>query len=457
MSAKDWVADVEFVLSECVRLAQDRARLGTSAWFKSLSKDDAMSFLPHPSGTGSLFCGREAIKRLHHLANVAIRNSDAQGTLTSELVYQSLRTIIVHRFIRDRRPQDTQQVQKALSAAVREAKTARYDATHFIPCRLASTSEPDQFSVGPVIFRPRTAFYAHLQPHVEALAVRRKDAGLFAPEDWTRIENYYGTFDWVAEVRVRNCDPDISQERARWAVTAAVDILQVVFGASYTKRMAIGGPTRVDDRRVHLRLGRNDELHLTHSWQATSPVSLSELGKLLTNPEVAFLLEGGGQAIEAVVDPTLDRPLSRRLIDAASWYGQAVREEFEAARIVKAMTALERLLMTADVDDIASTLGDRGAALAWHPTSRFDFAGWKGRIKKAYDIRSQLVHGSLSPFDPEVGLRSSWCVWLSEEVLQAACGTFRAISGFDRHVLDSDLSAWFGQLVERAIRGKMNV
>ncbi len=456
MSAEDWVADVNFVLSECVRFQQEVDRIGLSAWLKNASRSDAMAHLPHPSGKGSLLCGIEAIRRLEQLSNVAIRNSDALGTLTIDRVYQALRTLIVHRFIRDQRPLNVQQVQKALAAAVREAKRARYDATHFIPCRLASTSEPDQFSIGPVVFRSRAAFFARIRPQVDALAERGKATETIETNDWVRIESYYGAFDWIGEVRIRNCDPDISEERARQAVTAAIDILQVVFGASYTERMAVGGPTMANDRRVHMQLGRDDELQLSWSWRATSPVALPDLRDLLANSEVAFLLGSGGQAIEAIIDPALDRPISRRLVDAASWYGQAVREEFDAARIVKAVTALERLLMTEDVADIASTLSARGAALAWRPTSRFDFDEWKGRLKKAYGLRSQLVHGSLSPFDQEVHLRSDWCVWLSQEVLRAAFGAWRAVSGLDRRVLDSDLSTWFGQLVKNASQGKMN-
>ncbi len=450
MSAEDCVADVAFILSECVRFREDMNRLGASAWLKTLPKEDALSFLPDPFGKGSMICGRAALQRLQILANIAIRNSDAAGTLSPKRVDEALRRIVVQHFFRDKYPVNAQQVQNALAAAVDAAKSDRSDETHFVPCRLASTTEPTQFNVGPVIFRPREIFDAVIKHHVEEMEEREKGAGLASGRDRKLIEDYYGAFDWVAEVRVLNCDRDISEERARRAACAAIDILQVVLGAGYTKRMVAGGHARANDQRTHLRLSRDGKASLSRQWQATSPVGLSNLKEILADPEVAFLLKSGGRAIEPIVDASLDWPVSRRLIEAASWYGEAVREEFAAARIVKAVTALERLLITNEKDKKIATVSDRGAALASYPPSQFEFAGWKDRLQLAYRLRSNLVHGSLSPFDPEVRQRSSWCVWLSAEVLKTALGRFGVSGGLDQKVTNARLSQWFNELVAKA-------
>jgi hypothetical protein len=109
-----------------------------------------------------------------------------------------------------------------------------------------------------------------------------------------------------------------------------------------------------------------------------------------------------GLALEAAVDPDLDRPLSRRFLDAAAWFGEAVREESAAARVVKYVTALERMLMTDEAADITRLVSERVAAVCFEMPSRESFEEWRSSTQRAYALRSKLVHGSLSPTSPEI-------------------------------------------------------
>lgn len=449
MSPEDCVSDVEFILSECKRFQQDMNRLGVSRWLKTLSPLDSISFLPHPSGKGSMICGAAALGRFRHLAIMAIRNSDAAGTLSPGRVESVLRKVIVRHFLHDKYSVSLHQVRSVFVAAVEKAKSTRSDETHFIPCHLASTAAPEQFNIGPVIFRPQHSFGETIRPHLEELEAERRRAG-FTTNRRTLIEDYYGAFGWVAQVRVLNCDNEISEERARRAVNAAIDVLQVVLGPAHTKKMASGGHARAHDKRAHLSLGRGSKASASYQWRAITPVALDNLQEILTDKDLALQLENGGRAIEPIVDPSLDWPISRRFIEASSWYGEAVREEFEAARIIKAVTALERLLITNRKDKKKVTVSERGAALVVHCHNSFGFAEWRERLSLAYRLRSELVHGSLSPFDPEVRQRSSWCVELSSDVLNSALFGFGASEGIDLNVTDAKLSKWFNQLVEKS-------
>ncbi len=452
MSAEEWAADIQFVVSECNRFQKDMERLGASAWIRSLSQADALSWLPRSDGKGSIICGAAAKRRLQHLSNTAIRHSDAYGTLTSARVMRHLEIIIVDRFLSDRLPLDIPHVQRALHAAVREAKRARTNTTHFIPCRISSSSEPESFAVGPIVFRPLLGFYARLQPHLNLLDRHSSEEGEYASRAWAEIEGYYSEFNWVAEVQVLNCDPDISTDRALQGVTAAIDVIQVVFGVAFSERMAAGGPARGKDTRALVRLLTGEQLAFSRSWKSTSSVSLTNLKGIVDAPEIVSLLDSGGWAIDTIVDPSLDRPLANRLIDAMSWYGQAVREDSDAGRIVKSVTALERLLLTNERDEKQATVSERGAALACLPGSRFDLAGWRERLKLAYGIRSKLVHGSISPFDPEVRLRAKWCVTLCEDVLKAGLHAFKAIGALNAVGSDKNLGVWFEELIALRVR-----
>jgi hypothetical protein len=110
-----------------------------------------------------------------------------------------------------------------------------------------------------------------------------------------------------------------------------------------------------------------------------------------------------GGAIESL--PTGDKPdeLNQRLLDALNWFGQALLEQSAAAKIVKYTAALERLTMTGKIDpgEIEKRIIERIAMLN---QDRPDKTGEQIRseIGKIYQCRSDLMHGSLSPYAPSV-------------------------------------------------------
>lgn len=454
MSKADWVEDINFVLSECARI-QHELQTDAKGWIKSASLADTFARLPAVKGTEPIQCGAAARLRLRALSDLALRHSDARNTTTSQEVLGALSIIVVERFIFEKRPVDEQQVERALSAAVKRAKSKRYDAIHFIPCRLMTAVGPGEFTVGPVVFRSRASFFERLQPHVDAAwedSARKGDAGNII---WKRTKEYYDAFTWVAEVKILNCDPAISEERAQLAVTAALDTLHVVFSESHTHRMAVGGPTMAADRRAHIHLNANDRLCSSASSAATSAVGFPEdWGKFLKDDTIIHMFRGAGKAIEPIVNPSAQSPLGLRFVDAASWYGQAVREAPAASRVIKAMTALERLVVTRE-ENIAATLSARGAALAFDPEKDKSLADLKAQLSKCYDLRSRLVHGSLSPFDPEVRSQSALCLHLCGRILAEALFRLQASRAFEVTAmtdakLKDGLEIWFAGIVKDA-------
>jgi len=129
------VADINFVLSECVRLHELIRNIKPS----ELPSLGPWGTLPLPGGAGEIPCSTEALYRLHNLASVALKQSDASGTVEPEKVFRALRHV-VQRFMKEQRTPNSAQVERALAAAVREAKRLRSDAVHFIPCRLMHVS-----------------------------------------------------------------------------------------------------------------------------------------------------------------------------------------------------------------------------------------------------------------------------------------------------------------------------
>jgi hypothetical protein len=442
------VDDVVFVFAECARV--NKLILETPpAQFKDLPRDDILGSMPHPSGDGDMPCSVYADRRVWSLAEQALQQSDAVGTLETQRVYQALQNTLVDRFARKGQPIDTQNVDRALAAAVRHAKRARSDQVHYVPCRLMYAGDPDTIEMGPVTFVTLPKFNEMIGPHFDAYVASDGDSerhGLRkALED---ARHYYDDFTWVAQVKVLNCDDATSRTRADIAVTAALNFLHAFFGAYHTRHMDVGGPRLDRDQRARLVLGATNKLVVSRSSSATSAVGFTGgWGAMLEGERMAIRRRGAAKALEPLVDAAVQRPLGTRLVDAAAWFGDAVREPAPAAQVIKAVTGLETLVVTGEHEDITSLLSARAAAVVYHPMEEKAFEAFESELRHPYAMRSGLTHGSISPFDPEVSDYAGVCFRLSEQVITAGLELFESHGFIDNPRTPRELGKAFDQLV----------
>ena len=60
--------------------------------------------LPHPSGTGEMFCGRNAMIRLEAIADEVLCRNRLRGRISVPTMRDMLGPILVQRFLVERRP-----------------------------------------------------------------------------------------------------------------------------------------------------------------------------------------------------------------------------------------------------------------------------------------------------------------------------------------------------------------
>jgi len=363
-----------------------------------------------------------------------------------------LEELLVQRFLRDGKPVDQKEVNRVLTAAGKAASALCADRTHFIACHLMIRQEPDELQVGPVIFRTRRSFAARIGPEVRAFRPQGNASDYRGGRRKALLEvlSYYKAFKWVAEVTVPNSDAELSEALALRTATSALNCLHLILGASGTTKMEVGGPALRRDHRGGMTIS-GGQMSLTASLGGKGQVGFPEgWSAAWDRDDFRELRSLCALAMDTELNPSIRRPISRRFLDAAHWFGEAVREKSSATKIIKYVTALECMVMTDETDDTTRLLCERIAVLCFDPSIRGDRATWHERARVAYGLRSGIVHGSISPTDTRAmrGLRD--CSQLAEATLRSAIQTLGEEALLADQASNNKLDLWFQNQIQIA-------
>jgi hypothetical protein len=441
------IESIDFVFSECARFQSE-----------VLSKEqvvpnspEAMEFfyrIPHPTVSWSfMVCGRAADIRLRQLADRACSQAGISHQVATKLVRDKLAEVIVRKFIREKRPIDQKNVDRALSEAAKLAGRERKTVTHYVPCHLMFAQKPDEFRIGPVRFLPQGIFRQEISCKLRANRKKLAKSRIFVG----RTLKYYKSFRWVAEITVPSSDKETSKETAIRTVSAALDCLHLLLEPRYTYKMCVGGPNLETDWRGSLSVTSDGGLSYSTGFTGAGSVAFEDdWFRRFEHSFYAQALLLCGVALESTLDPSFRRPLSTRFLDAALWFGEAVRETSTAAKVVKYATALERMLMTDEQDDITGLMSQRVAALCCEDPNE-SFTNWQADARKLYSLRSKLVHGSLSPHSAAVLEGVSLGAKIGEAALLHTLLAFGEAGLKDESASRKRLAHWFNSVVSRVL------
>lgn len=451
-----YVDDIEFIFSEITRYA----KIDPKELIKHESPMDLLTaVLPHPSGSGKMIIGGNAAKRLRKLAELALSRSQHKGFIEASAVQEKLKVILVNRFLKEARSLNTKEASRAISAAIKQAATKRNDRTHYIPCHLSHQKSPKEFSIGPVSFLQWERVFAKLESSLQAFrdgtSIKKNDTNIsnvrsqYSEKLLFDAQNYYSSFEWVAEILVKGCDPAISRRQANRIVQYALDCLHLLLGAAYSNHMRAGGPGFATDSRGHIELNQENDIELSVSSHWKSHNLGEGWWEWINRNDGDYLVDLMGVAVAKGSNVQQQYELSQRFLDGAAWYGEAVRDEFVASRIVKFVTAIERILVTKNEENLTEVLASRGAAMILDP-GQDDFKLLQKRFRNIYNLRSRLIHGSRSPLDTAIGSSLGEADHLAQSVLLRSLQFFRREGLELRTVNTSKLDQAFDDLIHWA-------
>jgi len=355
--------------------------------------------------------------RLDALAHRYLASSrEGRGRIAPGALAETIRSELTGRFVHQAREPDQIQASRMLAAALRRARVDIEDRTHFIPCRLfGGGGGPAGLAVGPVMFHRTTGFRA---VHADALAADPEFAAL--------VERDFAPWGWTAEITVRGCDRMVSRERALKAVDGALDMLRLYAGADRARALGrAGAPGLSAVVPAGLWADARGRFHPVRA-EAEAPADGTAMLLRLHAGDGRDWLDRAGETLRPLADPSLGWPLAARFRDAASWFGEGVTEASHAARIIYFVTAIERVVVAGDHADLWRTVTRRAAVLAVAAEGG-DLADWHKRADSVYEIRSQVVHGILSPFAPDAAAMDAPAAILARAALRGALGFFETL------------------------------
>lgn len=429
-------------ISELVLLASKRPG-------EALRKSDPWLQLPHPTGNGWLPASSVSTEAFDLLTRRALALRKLQGQVDHLAARKVLQAEFVRRFIQERREIDSKQAARLLSCAAKSIEKTRSTWTYFIPVRFMFTSEPEQIDLGPVVLlslgEAGRSLVGSIREYLAAHSVG-------ADRDWARkhlrkASEYYRSYKWVARVTISNCDEKVAERQAPEAVMSALDCLHFVLGRNASHRLRIGEEKMAHAELAMFSVAADGKLSVSTSVGSLDVMGFSDgWSKELERPDIREMLSLVRLALTVKGDLSLRRPLADRFLDAARWFGEAVREKSAFSKAVKFITAVERLVVAGKESDLTDTVSTRVADITLSDDSKASWEQRKKQVVKAYALRSDLVHGSVSPFAQRVLDEVSLCGDVAEHTLAQMLFRLGESGLLSTDVSEADYAAWFDRV-----------
>lgn len=371
--------------------------------------------------------GADGAKRIIAIAKRFLSNQgDKRRAIDLEKFSTAVGAGIAETFCNLKSEASDRNISKMLARTLKRMCGIFKDRVHYFPCSIFLTGDKRMLQVGPVRFLSTDDFWSTYQDQI------KHDADLLAREHWEEcqarehrggdeaaslevqqkharrmvvgLKRHFDQYLWIGVVEVPACDESVSREKALFAVRGALNILKLIYGLEHSDRLRISEDQSLATRSFGL------------TKKADGPFSISL--KLSTKGNVVGdewrgLIEGKAEFIFDVAQKILTRmmgfssppPLCERFMGALSWYGDAVSESVPSARIVKFVSAIESLVGTGEEKNAEGNVV-RGvteivtirAAIFFSRAVEVPYHEAQSKIKKIYGTRSDLVHGSVSPY-----------------------------------------------------------
>jgi hypothetical protein len=379
--------------------------------------EDKLCDIYRPGTREMVLCRRSGIDAIHRMARRLIAEAPNGYDLSPKRIAEILSENILQAVIDQ--VTDDEELVRILKAYVLLSETEHVHALYQFPCVLlhygpthpnSPPPAPDQFALGPVVFRHFPVF---VQDFTDSIDAGEKQAEEKALDMFSQGGKKYG---WVASVGIPRCAPDVSRRRAEEIIEAAINLLKVFTGLRYARSMRL--PHTAHSRNRETCVLTEVDRQVTWIWHGASLEGALVAGNPLDLVPPCMVGFAAGLLQKS---QSGDRDeATNRLLDALRWFGDASFEESGGVQIVKWIAALERLTATERLrQGIAHNFCKRVALLAAGLGKGNVEAAYRD-ARTAYDLRSDVMHGSRSQDDQHLLMNTGLVHDLTREAMLGA-------------------------------------
>jgi len=396
--AKPWNAKrvFVFVFKEMVRLQKEV----NSGQYREWSARDALSVLTDPRG-GIRHIGIDAETRLYELAERTIGStSDLVGRIKPNDIVQLFKREL-GKAIYDDSPKEAHQI---VEECLEEARnTILTDCVFFIPCLLPEHSLVQRFAIGPISFHKKEKFLS------SNFSFHGRDA-----EHFEQLKTQKKVFNWVAEVKISRFSASLSEDRAYLFARLAIAGLKMAFDDRSAKWLGTDQqllPSHSDFRLSQLkdrkpRIGRRRKFFINGSDE--------QVAHLFATSSVNWMF-ALGSFINHYITVGDFGFLGNRIITALTWFDTGCSPISDAEKVIAYTNCMKALFVTEDQGQ-KEQLRRRATPFLETIDPEID---WADQISTFYRIRSELVHGIISPLSPKVRIQVEFGFKVSASSIQA--------------------------------------
>ncbi|HEY8036357.1 MAG TPA: hypothetical protein VIF37_12320 [Methylobacter sp.] len=378
---------------------------------------------------GMIICGREASEKFYNIAERYL-GSQTEGKNKTNLdeFVKKLKEEFSRRFLQNSEEINDSKAEKMLSTAYKSMSREFKQLTHYIPCAIFFSRTIDSFEIGPISFLHKTKFESIYGDEIDQLRIQIKDehrehcakaiadgfpADRIATEEQSQqlaerlvggLLSSFENWEWIAVVTISECNEKISYTKAISVTKTALNILKLLFGSEFADQIRTEKDYGESSKSARLTRIESGKLEISLSSTAGGNVIGDKWLEILST-EAGYYFDLATKTLKLSLEFSDLPPLCARFIDALSWYGDAVSEQSYAAKIVKFVTSIERITGTGIEKDaegnergVTDIVTNRSSILYSLATDE-PLADSKLKVSTIYKWRSDLVHGSLSPFD----------------------------------------------------------
>lgn len=414
--------DMAFIFRQLLRFA----RMTTSERKSHYDRNpmDVFRQLPHPDGRGHIPVGDLGWARMGALADLAL---DLDRPLALRINRELARSVVSASFVRlvlqEERQIDQETAALLLEDALHTLRRSLVVTEHHIPCVLFPDGEAERFKVGPVTFTRRRRFFneqrSALRKSVEAgtsahvdLVSAAVEKGFPCERAYTGDESRrlirrlhagaiatYRRYPWIASVHVTDCEEEFSRQRAAEAVEMALHVVRVLLGSEPTRKLRVAWAKIDALQTAHLFADAGGVIHASVGRSAMEPVGTKNWYEALIQNN--YYLEVLGSALSPIVNPIDIHHLHQRLLDAIRWFGDAATDSNPSSSIAKYVSAIERLFFGTFQRDRTKHFARRISRVLTYFECDDDVGEYE-QVLNVYRMRSELLHGEISPADTSV-------------------------------------------------------